>query len=72
MKKRLFGVAGAISMLMAASGVHAGQGCSSITDYSSTWAVSGADAESLDMLGASENKMPWRMSLDYSYVNATS
>lgn len=70
MKKQLIGAGSAAILLMAASGVHAGQGCSSITDYSSTWAVSGADAESLDLLGASENKMPWRMSLDYSYVNA--
>lgn len=67
MKKQLIG--GAAIMLMAASGAQAGQGCSSITDYSNVWAVSGS-SDSLDSLDTKEVKMPWRISLDYSYVNA--
>lgn len=64
MRKRLIGVGGAVAMLMAASGVYAGQGCTSITDYSSAWA-------STDTLDAEEVKMPWRTSLDYSFNNAS-
>lgn len=68
MKKRLIGGAGAVIMLMAASGVHAGQGCSSITDYSSAWAV--ADGLDVESSGTKDVNMPWRISLDYSYNNA--
>lgn len=67
MKKQLIGVAGAVTMFMAASGVHAGQGCSSITDYSSAWASETVDMASSD---TTEVKMPWRISLDYTYNNA--
>lgn len=66
MKKRLIG--GAVAMLMAASGAYAGQGCSSITDYSSSWASPETIVE--DSSGSTEVKMPWRISLDYSYNNA--
>lgn len=66
MRKQLVGVAGAVTMLMAASGAHAGQGCSSITDYSSAWAAESPEAETSDSPAA----MPWRISLDYSYNNA--
>lgn len=65
MKKRLIGVGGAAIMLMAASGVYAGQGCTSITDYSSAW----ASTDTLDA-DSSEVKMPWRISMDYTYNNA--
>lgn len=68
MKKRLIGVGGAVAMLVAASGAHAGQGCTSITDYSSAWASTDTlDADSSDSTAV---KMPWRISLDYSYNNA--
>lgn len=67
MKKQLIGVGGAAMMLMAASGVHAGQGCSSITDYSSAWSAESPGADSSD---STTVKMPWRISLDYSYNNA--
>lgn len=66
MKKQLIGVAGAVTMLMAAGGVHAGQGCSSITDYSSAWSAESPDVGASD----SQKSMPWRISLDYSYNNA--
>lgn len=65
MKKRLIGVGGVAMMLVAASGAYAGQGCTSITDYSSSW----ASTDPLEA-GSSEVKMPWRISLDYSYNNA--
>lgn len=58
---KLMSVGCASIALMTTGGVYAGQGCSSITDYSSAWATSDTSEEA---------KMPWRISLDYSYNNA--
>ena len=63
---KLMGVGCAVIALMTTGGVYAGQGCSSITDYSSAWA-SPDTPETMDL---TEVKMPWRISLDYSYNNA--
>lgn len=65
-RNKLMGAGCAVIALMTTGGVYAGQGCSSITDYSSAWA-SPATPETMDL---TEVKMPWRISLDYSYNNA--
>ena len=64
---KLMGVGCVVIALMTTGGAYAGQGCSSITDYSSAWA-SPDTPETMDW--TTEVKMPWRISMDYSYNNA--